>query len=125
MKGTIKKIANGNLPTGPDKYYGGDGLPDWMQFSITVGMFGLLYWIMALDNFRRYGYEILVFKFITICHVMPTGIMIYLISKKKFSPFNATLFGIDKYFIKKIFLFLITIYFSFLLIFIINMVLLK
>ena len=37
MKGTIKKIANGDLPTGPDKYYGGDGLPDWMQFSITVG----------------------------------------------------------------------------------------
>ena len=48
MKGTIKKIANGNLPTGPDKYYGGDGLPDWMQFSITVGMFGLLYWILHL-----------------------------------------------------------------------------
>ena len=48
MKETIKKIANGNLPTGPDKYYGGDGLPDWMQFSITVGMFGLLYWILHL-----------------------------------------------------------------------------
>ena len=48
MKGTIKKIANGDLPTGPDKYYGGDGLPDWMQFAITVGMFGLLYWILHL-----------------------------------------------------------------------------
>ena len=23
-------------------------LPDWMQFSITVGMFGLLYWILHL-----------------------------------------------------------------------------
>tara|TARA_S200000501_G_scaffold60659_1_gene51170 strand:+ start:45 stop:326 length:282 start_codon:yes stop_codon:yes gene_type:complete len=48
MKGTIKKIVNEGLPTGPDKYYGGDGLPDWMQFSITVGMFGLLYWILHL-----------------------------------------------------------------------------
>ena len=48
MKETIKKIANGDLPTGPDKYYGGDGLPDWMQFTITVGMFGLLYWILHL-----------------------------------------------------------------------------
>ena len=24
------------LPTGPDLYMGGDGLPDWMQFSIRV-----------------------------------------------------------------------------------------
>ena len=25
--------------------YGGDGLPDWMQFSITLGMFGMLVWV--------------------------------------------------------------------------------
>ena len=29
-----------DLPTGPDVYRGGDGLPDWMQFSITVAIFG-------------------------------------------------------------------------------------
>tara|TARA_Y100000296_G_scaffold27967_1_gene32656 strand:- start:460 stop:756 length:297 start_codon:yes stop_codon:yes gene_type:complete len=37
-----------SLPTGPDVYGGGDGLPDWMQFTITVGMFGLLTWILYL-----------------------------------------------------------------------------
>ena len=36
------------LPTGPDIAHGGDGLPDWMQFTITVAMFGLLYWILTL-----------------------------------------------------------------------------
>ena len=40
----IKKI----LPTGPDIAHGGDGLPDWMQFTIMVAMFGLLYWILTL-----------------------------------------------------------------------------
>tara|TARA_R110000851_G_scaffold87606_1_gene190960 strand:- start:12 stop:323 length:312 start_codon:yes stop_codon:yes gene_type:complete len=37
-----------DLPTGPDVYLGGDGLPDWMQFSITVGMFAILYWVLHL-----------------------------------------------------------------------------
>ena len=37
-----------NLPTGPDKLYGGDGLPDWMQFAITVAMFGLLIFVLSL-----------------------------------------------------------------------------
>jgi len=87
--------------------------------------FGFLYWIMALDNFPRFGYEILVFRFITICHAVPMGIIIYLISKKKITPQNATLFRIDKYFIKKILLFIITLYFSFLMIFIINNELIK
>ena len=27
---------------------GGDGLPDWMQFSVTLGMFGMLSWILYL-----------------------------------------------------------------------------
>jgi len=31
-----------DLPTGPDLYMGGDGLPDWMQFTITAGMFAIL-----------------------------------------------------------------------------------
>ena len=39
-----KKTAS----TGPDVYGGGDGLPDWKQFAITVGMFGVLYWVLSL-----------------------------------------------------------------------------
>ena len=31
-----------------DVYGGGDGLPDWMQFAITCGMFGLLVWVLYL-----------------------------------------------------------------------------
>ena len=48
-----------DLPTGPDELHGGDGLPDWMQFTITAAMFGLFIWIIYLlfhaalaDNFR-------------------------------------------------------------------------
>ena len=48
-----------NLPTGPDEFHGGDGLPDWMQFAITVSVFGLFVWIIWLlfhgtldDKFR-------------------------------------------------------------------------
>ena len=44
----LKKVINGDVPVGPDKYYGGDGLPDWMQFVITCAMFGLLFWILNL-----------------------------------------------------------------------------
>ena len=36
------------MPTGPDVYAGGDGLPDWMQFAITGAMFGVLYWVLSL-----------------------------------------------------------------------------
>ena len=36
------------IPTGPDLYLGGDGLPDWMQFTITGGMFAILYWVLYL-----------------------------------------------------------------------------
>ena len=36
------------VPTGPDVINGGDGLPDWMQFTVTLGMFGLLTWILYL-----------------------------------------------------------------------------
>ena len=36
------------LPTGPDNVNGGDGLPDWMQFTITLGMFGMLIWVLYL-----------------------------------------------------------------------------
>ena len=35
-----------NVPTGPDELHGGDGLPDWMQFTITAAMFGLFVWII-------------------------------------------------------------------------------
>ena len=47
-KETLKKVMNGDVPVGPDKYYGGDGLPDWMQFTISLLLFGLLYWILNL-----------------------------------------------------------------------------
>ena len=48
-----------SLSTGPDELHGGDGLPDWMQFAITVSVFGLFVWIIWLlfngtldDKFR-------------------------------------------------------------------------
>ena len=31
-----------------DTLHGGDGLPDWMQFLVTAGMFGMLSWILYL-----------------------------------------------------------------------------
>ena len=34
--------------TGPDELHGGDGLQDWMQFTITGGMFAVLYWVLHL-----------------------------------------------------------------------------
>ena len=37
-----------SLPTGPDEIHGGDGLPDWMQFAITVAKFGVFGWIIWL-----------------------------------------------------------------------------
>ncbi len=43
QKKEVKKV-----PTGPDNVHGGDGLPDWMQFTITCGMFGLLTWVLYL-----------------------------------------------------------------------------
>ena len=43
-----KKPKPKQLPTGPDLYLGGDGLPDWMQFTITFGMFGILWWVLHL-----------------------------------------------------------------------------
>jgi len=27
---------------------GEDGLPDWMQYTLTLGIFGLFYWILSL-----------------------------------------------------------------------------
>ena len=46
QKKEVKKKEN--LPPGPDNLHGGDGLPYWMQFSITVGMFAILYWVLHL-----------------------------------------------------------------------------
>jgi len=43
-----KKPKPKQISTGPDIYLGGDGLPDWMQFTITVGMFGVLVYILVL-----------------------------------------------------------------------------
>ena len=37
-----------SLPTGPDELHGGDGLPDWMQFAITLLMFGAFGGIILL-----------------------------------------------------------------------------
>ena len=36
------------LPTGPDTVNGGDGLPDWMQFAISLIMFGTFGWIFGI-----------------------------------------------------------------------------
>ena len=44
----IKKSLPKRIPTGPDIYLGGDGLTDWMQFTITVGLFGVLVYILVL-----------------------------------------------------------------------------
>ena len=43
-----KKKKQREWATGPDSLYGGDGLPDWMQFTITGGMFAILYWVLYL-----------------------------------------------------------------------------
>ena len=51
QKKEVKKKEN--LPTGPDNLYGGDGLPDWMQFTITVGMFAILYWVFRGEDIWR------------------------------------------------------------------------
>ena len=47
----VKKILHGNggsFQTGPDVAHGGDGLPDWMQFTITAAMFSVLLWVLHL-----------------------------------------------------------------------------
>ena len=31
-----------------DELHGGDGLPDWMQYSISIAMFGMFIWIIWL-----------------------------------------------------------------------------
>ena len=43
-----KKKKQMEWATGPDSLHGGDGLPDWMQFTITGGMFAILYWVLYL-----------------------------------------------------------------------------
>ena len=48
MMEKVKKAITGNISTGPDNVNGGDGLPDWMQFAITSGMFGVLFWVLYL-----------------------------------------------------------------------------
>ena len=55
-----------------DSINGGDGLPDWMQFTITIGMFGMLLWVLyllfhptlALDETHRDLLNILLGTFI-------------------------------------------------------------
>ena len=46
--GTEKTKKSMQWATGPDELNGGDGLPDWMQFTITGGMFAVLYWVLHL-----------------------------------------------------------------------------
>ena len=48
MMEKIKEAINGKIPTGPDIANGGDGLPDWMQYTITIGMFIGLFWVLHL-----------------------------------------------------------------------------
>ena len=42
-----EKIKKGFDPQ-IDILHGGDGLPDWMQYTITLGMFVVLYWVLYL-----------------------------------------------------------------------------
>ncbi len=64
-------MKNKNINT-TDVINGGDGLPDWMQFSITLGMFGMLVWVLyllfhptlALDETHRDLLNILLGTFI-------------------------------------------------------------
>lgn len=44
MKETESNKSLSNI----DIVHGGDGLPDWMQFTITLGMFGMLSWVLYL-----------------------------------------------------------------------------
>ena len=46
--GSESKKASTNSSSSIDLLHGGDGLPDWMQFSITAGMFGVLYSVLNL-----------------------------------------------------------------------------
>ena len=67
----INKTLN-NLPTGPDNLHGGDGLPDWMQFVITLlqfALFGGIIWMLfhptlELDDTHRDLLNILIGTFI-------------------------------------------------------------
>ena len=55
----IKKLnkAINNPPIGPDNLHGGDGLPVWMQFTITLLMFGAFGGIILL-LFDKDSYEL-------------------------------------------------------------------
>ena len=72
MMEKIKDVLKGNIPTGPDDVNGGDGLPDWMQFTITAGMFFGLFWVLyllfhpvlELDNTHRDLLNIILGSFI-------------------------------------------------------------
>jgi len=67
----INKALN-NLPTGPDNLHGGDGLPDWMQFVITLlqfALFGGIIWMLfhptlELDDTHRDLLNIIIGTFI-------------------------------------------------------------
>ena len=54
----LNKLNNSlnNLPTGPDNLHGGDGLPDWMQFTITLLMFvsfgGIIMLLFDKDSYE-------------------------------------------------------------------------
>ena len=48
MMEKVKKVLSGDIATGPDNVNGDDGLPDWMQFVITAGMFFGLFWVLYL-----------------------------------------------------------------------------
>ena len=70
----LNKLNNSlnNLPTGPDNIHGGDGLPDWMQFVISLlhfGLFGGIIWMLfhptlELDDTHRDLLNIIIGTFI-------------------------------------------------------------
>jgi len=69
---TMKNSGNKNYKKNVDSINGGDGLPDWMQFTITISMLGMLLWILyllfhptlALDETHRDLLNILLGTFI-------------------------------------------------------------
>tara|TARA_B100000131_G_scaffold254083_1_gene248297 strand:+ start:12566 stop:12829 length:264 start_codon:yes stop_codon:yes gene_type:complete len=68
----MKNSGNKNYKKNVDSINGGDGLPDWMQFTITISMLGMLLWILyllfhptlALDETHRDLLNILLGTFI-------------------------------------------------------------
>ena len=57
-----------------DTLNGGDGLPDWMQFLVTAGMFGMLSWILFLPFLPIFLFDINNLKSLTRLFFMKSNI---------------------------------------------------